>query len=319
MKILICYFSGTGNTEKVVKRYAETFTSEYKDDVTLVKMEDGFNLDINGFDLVGVGYPVHAFNAPSIVLDFCKSLPIAEREINAFIINTSGEPLKLNNISSLRTTKLLKQRNLRVTNEYHYCMPYNMIFRHSDAMAYRMWNTAQLLIPLDVRDIRAGKEHLLDPVFLGGFLAWVMRCEHWGGRLNGRQYKVDDKCVHCNKCVNICPTHNITVENGKFKFGSNCIMCMRCAMSCGRDAIITGWFNNWKVNGAYSFQKPTEEEKQKYNKMLTAAYEKYFEECDLRIATNYPTVIVQEAAAADAEYSFDQAAEAEQSEATVKI
>ncbi len=117
MKILLCYFSGTGNTERVVKRYAETFTTEYNDDVTLVKIEDGFNLDINAFDLVGIGYPVHAFNAPSIVLDFCKSLPAASKNIRAFIVNTSGEPLKLNNISSLRTAKLLRQRNLFVTNE----------------------------------------------------------------------------------------------------------------------------------------------------------------------------------------------------------
>ena len=319
MKILLCYFSGTGNTERVVKRYAETFTTEYNDDVTLVKIEDGFNLDINAFDLVGIGYPVHAFNAPSIVLDFCKSLPAASKNIRAFIVNTSGEPLKLNNISSLRTAKLLRQRNLFVTNEYHYCMPYNMIFRHSDAMAYRMWNTAQLLIPLDVKEMKDGKSRLLDPVFMGGFIAWIMRCEHWGGRLNGKQYKVDDKCVHCNKCINICPTHNIKVENGEFKFGNNCIMCMRCAMSCGRDAIITGWFNSWKVNGAYMFQKPTEEERQKYNKMLTAAYAKYFEECDLRIATNYPTVIVREAAAAEAADASLNTADVEQTEAAVKI
>ena len=317
MKILICYFSGTGNTEKVVKCFADTFKTEYCDDVTLLKIEDGVIPDVNGYDLVGIGYPVHAFNAPSIVLDFCKKLSPAQKEMRAFVINTSGEPLKLNNISSLRAPKLLKKRNLRVTNEYHYCMPYNMIFRHTDAMAYRMWHTAQLLIPLDVREIKENKTHLLDRVFMGGFIAWIMRCEHWGGRLNGKQYKVDDKCVHCNKCVNICPTHNITIEDGKFKFGNNCIMCMRCAMSCGRDAIKTGWFNGWKVNGPYSFKKPTEDEKQRYNRMLTAAYEKYFEECDMRIATSYPTVIVREAAATTCS-SYD-VAETEDETATVNV
>lgn len=318
MKILICYFSGTGNTKKVVDCFTETFTKEYNDEVTVVKMEDGLSLDINDFDLIGIGYPVHAFNAPSIVLDFCKSLPVANREIRAFIVNTSGEPIKLNNISSLRATKLLKQRNLRVTNEYHYCMPYNMIFRHSDTMAYRMWHTAQLLIPLDVKEIKSNREHYLEPVFMGDFVAWVMRCEHWGGRLNGTRYKVDDKCVHCNKCVKICPTHNITIENGEIKFGNKCLMCMRCAHLCGRDAIKTGWFNSWKVNGAYSFEKPSKEEQQRYNKMLTSAYERYFEECDMRIATNYPTIIVQDAAATNAFDAIDNI-ETDSVEAAAKI
>ncbi len=292
MKILICYFSGTGNTQKAAERFAEVFKTEYKDDVTLFRMENEFTFDVNDFDMLGIGYPVHAFNAPSIVLNFCKKLPQAKNKTKTFIFNTSGEPLKLNNISSLRTVKLLKARNFEVTNEYHYCMPYNMIFRHSDAMAYKMWSTAKLLIPLDVKEIKQNVEHRLDTVLMGSFIAWVMRCEHWGGRFNGKRYKVDENCIHCNKCVKICPTHNITIEDGKFKFGGNCLMCMRCAQLCGRNAIKTGWFNSWKVNGAYSFEKPTEEQKQIYNKMLTAAYEKYFEECDMRIATNYPSVII---------------------------
>ena len=102
MKILICYFSGTGNTKKVVDCFAETFKTEYNEDVTVARMEDSFTQDINDYDLIGIGYPVHAFNAPSIVLDFCKNLPVAKKEIRAFIVNTSGEPLKLNNISSLQ-------------------------------------------------------------------------------------------------------------------------------------------------------------------------------------------------------------------------
>ena len=68
MKILICYFSGTGNTQKIVDCYANIFTTQYGDDVTLIRMEDDFKYDVNDFDLIGIGYPVHAFNAPSIVL-----------------------------------------------------------------------------------------------------------------------------------------------------------------------------------------------------------------------------------------------------------
>ena len=288
MKILICYFSGTGNTQKVVECYANVFAEQYGDEVVLAKMEDKFEYDLNDFDLLGFGYPVHAFNAPSIALQFCKRLPKLATKKSAFIVNTSGEPLQLNNISSLKLTAILKRRNIVVNNEYHYCMPYNMIFRHGDEMAYRMWTTAQLLAPLDIKEIKQGTKRRLKKVFMGGFVAWVMRCEHWGGRLNGKQYKVNDQCVSCKKCVNICPTNNITIKDGKVKFGGKCLMCMRCAHLCPTDAIKIGWFNGWKVNGAYSFKKPKSPDTKRYNKMLTKAYKKYFEIADKRIAENYP-------------------------------
>ena len=292
MKVLIVYFSGTGNTRKVAEKYASCFTElgNQSETVSVDGLLDGktlpdeFLIKLKNADLIGFGYPVHAFNAPAPMLKLAKLLPKQAVAKRVFVFNTSGEPLRLNNISSIKFTRMLKYRKYTVFSEYHYCMPYNIIFRHTDEMAYRMWTTCEQLIPLDVKQIVEGTPHLLKRVACGGFIAWVMRCEHWGVRLNGKRYKVKKECVHCQKCVNVCPTHNITVrKNGKLKFGSNCLMCMRCAQLCPKDAIKTGWFNKWKVNGAYTFEKPETEQEQKYNKMLTEAYDKYFAECEQRI------------------------------------
>ena len=292
MKVVIAYFSGTGNTRKVAEKFTQTF-AELGHDAEIVSVDGlldaktlsgDFLTQIEGADLIGFGYPVHAFNAPAVMLKFAKMLPKQEKVKRCFVFNTSGEPLLLNNISSIKFARMLKRRRFEVFAEYHYCMPYNIIFRHTDDMAYRMWRVAEQLIPLDVAQLVNNTPHLLKRVFCGGLIAWIMRCEHWGVRLNGRRYKVTKECVHCQKCVNICPTHNITVrKNGKLKFGKNCLMCMRCAQLCHKDAIKTGWFNHWKVNGAYTFEKPTTVQKQKYNKMLTKAYDKYFTECEARI------------------------------------
>ena len=293
MKVVICYFSGTGNTAKIVEKYREclvergaTVTTYAMEQILNNEQSEEFINTLESADMLGLGYPVHAFNAPSIVLKFAKSLPKQAAKKRAFVVSTSGEPLRLNNVSSIKTRSILRRRNFDVTNEYRYVMPYNIMFRHTDSMAYRMWDVAQKIINLDVDELIKGEPHKPKQVFLGSFIAWIMRCEHWGGRLNGRRYKVDENCAKCQLCVKVCPTRNVTVKDGKMKFGKNCLMCQRCVQLCPKNAIKMGWFNSWKVNGAYSFEKPAEEQEQKYNKMLTKAYRKYFEDCDKRIEEN---------------------------------
>lgn len=286
MKILICYFSGTGHTKKVVDKYVEEMTANGCEVDTFKIEGNDLKCDPSGYDMLGIGYPIHAFNAPSIVVDFAKALPKCDAPKKLFIIKSSGEPLSLNNISSGKTVRILKRKNYVLTNEYHYVMPYNMIFRHSDAMAHRMWHTAERLIPIDCREILGGKEVKLKRVFMGRFLAWLFRIEHWGGRFNGKKYKVNDNCVNCGKCVRGCPTENIKIEDGKFVFGNKCLMCVRCSFSCPVDAIKIGWFNKWKVNGAYNFDNPDDTYQKSHKNYCKKAYKKYFERSEQKIAAH---------------------------------
>lgn len=289
MKAVIYYFSGTGNTEKVVKEYVKNLeTLGVAVEARKIEAEHvndkAKNIDLSEFDLLGVAYPIHAFNAPSIVLKFLKKIKKQPKKTRLFIAKTSGEPLRLNNISSSKVKSILKRRNFELTNEYHYCMPYNIIFRHSDNMAYKMWNTAVNLIPLDCFEIVNGKKVKLKYIPFSSVLAGIMRVEHWGGRFNGKHYKVNEKCVKCQKCVRACPTNNIRIdENGNFHFGKNCLMCMRCSFFCPTDAIKIGFFEKWKVNGAYNFNNPTETEEEKHKRYCKKSYQKYFARSDAKI------------------------------------
>ena len=286
MKVLICYFSGTGNTRMVVDKYAEELT-DCGNVVDTYKIEDGnFSNDLSQYDMLGIGYPVHAFNAPSIVVDFVKALPKSENLKKLFIIKSSGEPLSINNISSLKIASILKRKNYILNNEYHYVMPYNMIFRHSDAMAYKMWDTAQRLIPIDCMEILSGKTVKLKRIFMGRFIAWLFRIEHWGGRFNGKKYKVKTSCIKCMKCVKNCPTKNITVKGGKFIFGKNCLMCTRCSFECPTNSIKIGWFEKWKVNGAYNFNNPEGTYQKSHKNFCKRSYKKYFERSERKINGN---------------------------------
>lgn len=285
MNLCIFYFSGTGNTKKIVDLFSEQFSLEncnvvVKQIETCLNGTDDFGLD--QFDKIGIAYPIHAFNAPSIVLEFARKLPALKQQKDLFFIKTSGEPLALNNISSLKLKSILKKKKLLLTNEYHYCMPYNIIFRHAESTAYKMYEYAKRVIPYDAREILTGVPAKLPKVFCGRFLAWIFRIEHWGGRWNGKKYKVNETCIHCLKCVQACPMQNITFDGDKFHFGKECLMCMRCSFRCPQNAIQIGLFNKWKVNGAYAFKKSDDQET--HPKYCKKAYRKYFERIDAKIA-----------------------------------
>ena len=63
----------------------------------------------------------------------------------------SGEPLRLNHSSDQKLRRILRKKNARVESAWHYVMPYNMIFRHTEEQAFRMDQTMQALVPLHVR------------------------------------------------------------------------------------------------------------------------------------------------------------------------
>lgn len=282
INILICYFSGTNNTKKIVDLYVKYFKTN-NCNIDIHNIEKGnFDGDLNQYNLLGIAYPIHAFNAPEIVVNFVKTIKKQSNKTPLFIIKTSGEPLAINNISSIKIRKILKRKNFELTNEYHYIMPYNILFRHSDNMVYKMWNTAQKLVPIHCYEILNNINSKLKYIFAGSAVAWIFRIQHWGDHFNGKKYKVSDKCIKCQKCINSCPTHNITIKDGEFHFGNKCIMCMRCSFFCPSNAIKIGLFNNWKVNGEYNFDNFNIEEDLHKN-FCKKSYKKYFEKSQAKI------------------------------------
>lgn len=292
MKVLICYFSGTGNTEKIAELYRSAFTTRgHEVEVISLPLSDGKTPDVAGYDLLGFGYPIHAFNAPKTMLDFCKSLAKRGKNapsVRAFVFKTSGEPVRMSDVSSIKACKILKPRGITVTNEYQYVMPYNIIFRHSDDAVYKMWQTAQNLVPVDVEEIISGKSVRPRKMFMGGFLARILRAEHWGAHIIGKTYKTNKSCVKCGKCIKLCPVNNIKIKkSGKLKFGGKCIMCMRCSMFCPKNAVELGLLKHWKVNGEYSFAPPDPDAElppDKHADYCAKAYARYYAAAAQKIA-----------------------------------
>ena len=278
MRALFCVFSGTGNTKRVAERLAEELRAWGADTDVFSIREGAETPEIAGYDMLFFGYPVHAFNAPASALRFLKSLPKVEG-VPTYIIRTSGEPLRLNDASGITPRRILKKRGFAVRGEYSYVMPYNIIFRHSDPMAARMWQAVELRIKRDAAEIAAGSGKLKKVNPFRRLVAFVLRIEHTAMPHIGRHFRATDECVGCGVCANECPQGNIKIVDGKPKFGKTCVGCMACSFTCPKDALKISLLNGWRVNGKYSFDgaPATDDEVCNYCKK---AYLKYFHESE---------------------------------------
>ena len=258
MKVLFTVFSASGNTLRVAKLFSERLSERGAECETVRIREDMAAPDVASADTLVIGYPVHGFNAPQNVVDFAKGLPECENKVY-YIIKTSGEPLHVNDASSRILDRILKKKGYIKRGEFHYVMPYNMIFRHSDDMAALMWQAARNTAPADADKIFAGEEAQLKAGLLAVMTRFVVAVEHKAMPYLGRLFKVKkEKCISCGKCAKLCPMLNIEMKDGLPVFGKNCIGCTACSFNCPADAISIGVLNGWKVNGAYKFAPPRE-------------------------------------------------------------
>ena len=289
MKAILYVFSGTGNTLAVAELYKKYLNAE----VTIYRISEKSETPPSpvDFDIVGVGYPIHAFCAPEPLLEFVKTLPTVDGK-PTFIFKTSGEGLHINDCSSQKCIKILGKKGYDVFIERHIVMPYNMIYRHSDAMAKQMWIYAQALVKANCAEIEGGKrERVKKSALKKVWTAPIGFIERHFAHLHGTAFKVDPKkCVGCGKCVAVCPRNNITVTDGKYKFGHNCVLCMGCSFGCPKDAIKVGIFKYWKVNGSYRLEELAHDDSIPFPlvpnnaKGIYKIYKKYYREADRRLA-----------------------------------
>ena len=287
MKVVIYYFSGTGNTELTVKKWAEE-AIKHNIELDLVNIEkvNDTEIDASGYDKIGFGYPIHAFNAPRNILKFAKRFKKLEKKTPAFAVMVSGEYMNLNHSSHLKLASILKRKNIYFESEYHYIMPYNMIFRHTEKRAFQMYKTMNELVPLDVEDYLVNnKPHKLKKHKFMRTFTWLLRIEQLFAPVNGKTYRINKKkCIKCMKCVNSCPTQNIEFVDGKFKFHNRCLCCTRCSFYCPTNAFSIGLLTSWKVNGKYKFAEPEIEEVDKHPKYCKKSYIRYYKEAEERLS-----------------------------------
>jgi len=88
MKIELRYFTGTGNSLKVLNTCQDVFF-EYMHSVNLTAIRTGQQID--SADLGGFCFPVYAFGLPRICRKYLNKLKRFENKQKAFVLITAGD------------------------------------------------------------------------------------------------------------------------------------------------------------------------------------------------------------------------------------
>ncbi|PKN78533.1 MAG: hypothetical protein CVU48_08135 [Candidatus Cloacimonetes bacterium HGW-Cloacimonetes-1] len=257
--VTIFYFSGTGNTAYVANQIGSAFSG--KDSICqLVPMENVLlkrtGIDLENTDYVGIGFPVHAMDAPDIVYRFVDLLPTGNFKF--FIFKTAGDPM-LNGGSSYHLREKLRIKAWKCIYDSLFVMPSNVGNNPNPEMIKHLALIAVKHASKMVTDILTGKIVNEPKSNIVGLFRLFGKLESKGAKKNSDRWRVNEDCIHCGKCVSNCPTKNITSEGTKLVFGKTCIWCFRCCFHCPTQAIMMSkMFDKMRIK-PYNIERILEE------------------------------------------------------------
>ncbi|MGL5416755.1 MAG: EFR1 family ferrodoxin [Clostridium sp.] len=229
----IFYFSSTGNGLYVGKKIKEKINVEL---VSIPKCED---FDIED-DFIGFIFPVHSFGLPVNVEEFIEKIKIKSENPYIFAVQVTGGGHTNNGFKFLNNK--LKKNGLKLNNykELKYISNYTRAGKNpteeraKEAIENEEENLKKFIEDIENKKINefTGKEEKLT-----NFIHKMWKEKY---KKKDKNFNVNEKCISCSMCKEICPTKNIQLKEGKPKWNGNCIDCMGCINICPKNAINIG-------------------------------------------------------------------------------
>jgi len=214
-------------------------------EVDLCNMRNEQPPSLDGYDLLGIGYPAYYFRPPFNVMDFVNSLPNLDG-LSAFVFVLHGTYLG-DTGNAMR--QALAQKGAEEMGYFHcHGADFFLGYLKEGYLFSPDHPTAEELAQAEefgrkVVGSMAGQEYIRPkddsaPAImyrLERFLVnrWLVR------QVYSRLFRVNrEKCTACGLCMKQCPTGNITEDkDGCPVWDRSCLLCLNCEMKCPKDAI----------------------------------------------------------------------------------
>ena len=243
-KTLIVYFSQAGSTRKVAHAIAEGLRSQ-DHHVDLHHLPAGPPPALDGYDALGIGFPVYFWRPPFPVGDYLDALPHLD-DLPCFVFVQSAG-LEGNAAAMARRT--LAGKGGREAGVFRAMGADHLLalLRRGRLLAADQPTADELVAAnafgVDVARRMAGAEYVKPaeerpPTPLFRIVRFAMN--RWlSGHLYSRGFSLRaDVCTACGACIDVCPTGNITADRtGRPVWGRDCLVCGYCDLRCPVEAV----------------------------------------------------------------------------------
>ncbi len=245
-KSLILYFSQGGTTARVAESIADGLRAAGHQ-VDLCNMKDERPQDIDGYDLLGIGFPVYYYRPPFNVTDYVNSLPgLDGLPVFVFVLHGTyrGDAgTVVRSALARRGAQEVGYFRARGGDYYLAYLKQGYLFSPDHPTAEELAEAEVFGQKVAAR--LAGREYTRpkddEPP------AAVYRLERFlvnrwlANQVYTRLFRVKAKeCTACGLCMKLCPTGNITERRGGLPvWGRHCLLCLSCEMKCPTEAIVS--------------------------------------------------------------------------------
>jgi menaquinone-dependent protoporphyrinogen IX oxidase/ferredoxin len=262
MKVLILYFSSTGNTATIAKAIEEKFTEMGAEvtmsDITPYTARKG-KIDLGPYQAVVFGSPIHSWRAPRVVREWMRTLDGQGKKC-AMFFTFGGFQVHPSHYS---TRKILEEQNFVVVSSAQFLGAHTFNLGGWKAMEGRP----------DAFDLEVAEEYaqVTYKRFTGeddGILGELEKTEHTDEKLDAIETfrfnvltqlptRGGKECSMCMVCEELCPTGAMEAESGEADKGK-CIACLACVANCPESVLkINDMSGSWPFK--LEMEKCTEE------------------------------------------------------------
>ena len=246
-KVVIHYFTGTGNTAHSVKIISAKLQAKgYDVDVRQV-IKDVLPPE-ESYDYHIVAFPVLSWSAPVIMKRYLHMMPVSKGAGTA-ILAVNGTIFHKGNLIKGYTGQALEQvEGILKKKNYNVFLSANASFPDNWTQATNPPDKkdTEAIFPLGEAEVLCFAENFMDEK------RELYRCGRfnrmWSGliaalfgfigrRALGKFYVADENCNGCSLCAKSCPVHAIKMSHKKPHWNFSCEDCNRCINICPERAI----------------------------------------------------------------------------------
>lgn len=236
-KVVVYYFSGTGNTQIIANKIVDTFKSRGFT-ASLVNIETVKEVNIDDGDLIGLGFPVAGFTTYPIIFNFLEKI----EKVNGnpvFAFDTMGGSSFWGIMGRLKD--ILDNKGFRTIGFREFRMPLNIFFEFNKKMEKKRLADSNKRAEDFVNQLIAGNTTWRKTPILSGLMPFIshklFKITEYKWHQKYFKMKVNStKCTACGVCAAKCPVGNISIED-KAKINDHCLYCFRCVGICPQSAI----------------------------------------------------------------------------------